>query len=162
MTWGFLYEYGVAYRLFIVSSDYPYSCRMRVVMKHKVLIIDNEAVMRGLLRSYFEADLFDVIEAEDGEKGFDVFAREKPDLVLLDINVPGKNGITMLQEVHRSLPENTVPIIVFSNVNDTIRVADLMESGSYYYLVKNDWNVRDVVRFAKNKLMRISDSLPCE
>jgi DNA-binding response OmpR family regulator len=122
-------------------------------MKQKVLIIDDDVEVRGQFKKCFEPEVFIVLEAENGEKGLALFRQESPDLVLLDMSKSHLNGRAVLQEIHSEVYDRTVPVVVFSNIDNKLQVADAMEDGSYYYLVKNDWNISGIAQFAKNKLV---------
>ena len=63
----------------------------------KILVIDDEQGIRHLLHTLLRRKGYDVILADSGEKGLEVFRRERPDVVVLDLKIPGINGLTVLQ-----------------------------------------------------------------
>jgi signal transduction histidine kinase/FixJ family two-component response regulator len=77
----------------------------------KILIIDDEESIRVLLKLSLTSKGYDVITAEDGEKGVEVFERESPPLVLTDIKMPGMDGIAVLRRIKEISPETEVIVI---------------------------------------------------
>ena len=63
----------------------------------KILVIDDEQGIRHLLHTLLRRKGYDVILADSGEKGLEVFRRERSDVVVLDLKIPGINGLTVLQ-----------------------------------------------------------------
>lgn len=76
----------------------------------KILIIDDDPNIRELYEEEFISEGFDVILAENGAEGIEKIKNELPDIIILDIGMPEKNGLDVLSEV--SSISNTVPIIV--------------------------------------------------
>ena len=81
-------------------------------MKKKILVIDDEPGIRGLLAMMLERKGYAVLLAEDGRKGLDLFRRERPDLIVLDLKMPEMDGITVLQDI-RAVTEET-PVVILT------------------------------------------------
>ena len=77
----------------------------------KILVIDDEASTRDLLKMSLESDGYTVFVAEDGPKGLEIFARENPPVVLTDIKMPGMDGIEVLRRVKEQSPDTEVIVI---------------------------------------------------
>jgi len=77
----------------------------------KLLVIDDEASTRDLLKMSLESDGYTVFVAEDGSKGLEIFARENPPVVLTDIKMPGMDGIEVLRKVKEQSPDTEVIVI---------------------------------------------------
>lgn len=80
--------------------------------KKKILIVDDEADFVLLLKIRLKANGYDTISAANGEEGIDKAIKEKPDLILLDIMMPKKDGYTMLQELRGNEEAASIPVIV--------------------------------------------------
>lgn len=80
-------------------------------MGYKILIADDEAEIRSLLRLYLENDGYSVVEAEDGIKALEMVTSEKPDLCVLDIMMPGMDGYQVLRKIRE---DNNIPVIILS------------------------------------------------
>ena len=77
----------------------------------KILVIDDEPSIRELLDTILRRKGYDVVLADTGQKGLDIFRQERPDVVVLDLKMPGMDGLTVLQHV-RSLPPNQSVVIL--------------------------------------------------
>ncbi len=77
----------------------------------KLLVIDDEASTRDLLKLSLESDGYTVLTAEDGSKGLEIFAKENPPIVLTDIKMPGMDGIEVLKRVKEQSPDAEVIVI---------------------------------------------------
>ena len=118
--------------------------------KQKILIADDEAQIREILRIYFEKEGFDVIEAEDGAAAILKVQSEKPDILLLDIMMPVLDGIEVCKQVRKM---SDLPIImVTAKDDDDDRIAGL-EIGADDYITK-PFNSREVVARVKAVLRR--------
>jgi len=77
--------------------------------KQNILLVDDKALLRDALTEYLGTDKYNIIEAEDGEKGAELFKEKEFDVVILDHILPGMNGLKTLELMKKSNPE--VPII---------------------------------------------------
>jgi DNA-binding NtrC family response regulator len=102
--------------------------------KKTVLVIDDEIAMRKNINDLLTREGFRIIESADGEKGLQHFKEYSPNLVLLDINLPKKDGITVLGEIKKINPDT--PVIVFTAYGTSERAIMAMKAGAYDYLDK--------------------------
>jgi DNA-binding response OmpR family regulator len=78
----------------------------------RVLLVEDDPDIRTILRTYLETDRFSVVEADTAAQGIDLVERSHPDLVLLDLMLPGKDGWWFLREVQRCpLPRPVVMVL---------------------------------------------------
>ena len=77
----------------------------------KILVIDDEVGIRNLLDALLHRKGYDVVLADNGQKGITVFRRERPDVVVLDLKMPGMDGFTVLQQVRSLNPKQPVIIL---------------------------------------------------
>ena len=90
---------------------------------HTVLVVDDEPMLRNLLSHLLQLEGYKVLEAEDGLTALDVVATEKPDLVLLDVMLPARNGLDVLGDLRRT---SDIPVILVSaRAEEDDRVAGL-------------------------------------
>lgn len=88
----------------------------------KILIVEDAAVVRAVLRMTLPPD-FSVIEASNAAEGAEQHAKEKPDLIITDLSMPGVSGLDLIKQIRMSDP--VVPIIAISGVKSLLRIADL-------------------------------------
>jgi|SRR5215470_1684014 len=79
--------------------------------KAQILIIDDDAETRSLLRSWLESDGYDVAVAADGAEGLEVQRKKPADIAITDIFMPGKEGMETLHEFHREFPETKLIVM---------------------------------------------------
>jgi two-component system, OmpR family, alkaline phosphatase synthesis response regulator PhoP len=118
----------------------------------KVLIVEDEASLLLSLADNLSKEGFDIIKAENGEKGLALALEEKPDLILLDILLPKMDGLTMLKKLRQDEWGKDAEVIILTNLSDNRSVSDAMEQGSYDYLIKTDWKMGDVIAKVHEKL----------
>lgn len=80
----------------------------------RVLIIDDEPHIRRLLGVRLEAEGFDVSEAVDGQEGLDLLSVSRPDLVLLDLTMPGANGFEVLARIRSTPGLSGIPVVIMT------------------------------------------------
>lgn len=78
----------------------------------KILVIDDERSIRQLLEAFFCRKGYDVVLAENGQRGLELLRHEQPDVIVLDLNMPVMNGLTVLRHVRDLNPDQ--PVIIFS------------------------------------------------
>ena len=99
----------------------------------KILLVDDEESIQILYREEFEDEGFIVISALDGEEGLEKFKVENPDIVILDLHMPGMNGVEVLRQMKRLKPK--VPVILSSAYQEYKR--DIGTWASEEYIVKS-------------------------
>ena len=119
-----------------------------------ILIVEDEVVTRTTLKSLFEAEGYNVFEAENGEQMHDFFENHAINLVIMDINLPGKNGLILAREVRDR--KNIGLIFLTGRDNDVDRILGL-EIGADDYLTK-PFNPRELTIRARNLLSRTTSS----
>ncbi len=119
-------------------------------MKSTILIADDEKEIRDLLRLYLENEDYSIVEAADGMETMAVVREKKPDLCLLDIMMPGKDGLSVLKEIRK---ESNIPVIMISaRTADAERILGL-DLGADDYIPK-PFNPLEVVARVKSNLRR--------
>ncbi len=119
-----------------------------------ILIVEDDDASRALLVSYFSAEGYRVLETEQAEDLIRLVQTEQIDLILLDINLPGKDGLTVTRELRA---ESKVGIILVTSKGDEIDRIVGLELGADDYVTK-PFNPRELLVRAKNLLVRVHDS----
>lgn len=121
-------------------------------MAYCVLVVDDEAVIRARLKGYFEKEGYRVVEAADGEQMWYEFNRQHIDLIMLDINLPGVDGLSLTRELRS---RSRVGIILVSGRDESIDKIIGLEMGADDYVTK-PFELRELLVRVKNLLWRIS------
>jgi CheY-like chemotaxis protein len=104
----------------------------------RVLIVDDEAEVRKTLTEVLRAmrypDGLEIEGAPDGQEGLDAVMRARPDLVLLDLQMPRMSGLTVLRQIRQMEPR--LPVIVITATADTQMAAEALREGAVAYLPK--------------------------
>lgn len=103
-------------------------------MSYSVLIVDDEALTLATISRGLTAEGFEIFTAASGEEGLRIFHVEKPDLVLLDIVLPGIDGVEVLRQIKASTPASIV--LMMSAYHMVDRAVEAMKLGAYDYLIK--------------------------
>ena len=115
--------------------------------RKKILVVDDEESIHLLYREELEEEGYEVISAMTGEEGLKLFQEEKPDLVILDINMPGMDGIEVLRQMKQMSPD--VPVILSSAYPEYKQ--DLASWASDDYIVKS-FNLDELKNSVKRHL----------
>jgi CheY-like chemotaxis protein len=84
----------------------------------KILLVDDDPLIHALYKRHLEREGFEVFTAQDGVQGLAVAAQTNPDLIVMDVLMPGKDGLTTLRELRQNEATRTVPVIaITSNVS---------------------------------------------
>lgn len=102
-------------------------------MKKRVLLIDDEPRVRASLKTVLEPT-YEILEAADAAEGLQIFKRESPHLVLLDVILPGTDGLAMLQTMRAE--DRAVPVIMLTGTKSVKTAVDAMKLGAADYLSK--------------------------
>lgn len=101
-----------------------------------ILVVDDEAAVRSLLRDTLELDGYDVIEAADGPEALAKYTAEKPDGLILDIMMPRMSGIDVLREIRADALGADLPVILLTAAGDDKTTWDGWSAGASCYLTK--------------------------
>ena len=119
-------------------------------MMKKILIVDDEKNIRDLLNIYLQKAGFDTVQAKNGQEALDLFEKEKPHLILLDLMLPYVNGIAVAKKIRR---HSNVPILMLTaKAEEDDRISGL-DLGADDYVVK-PFSPREVVARVKSLLRR--------
>ena len=102
----------------------------------KVLVIDDEAPIRLLCRVNLEAEKMEVLEAADGESGLETARAEKPDVILLDVMMPGMDGWAVAERLFEDAATSEIPLVFLTARAELRDRARGLELGGVDYITK--------------------------
>jgi two-component system alkaline phosphatase synthesis response regulator PhoP len=101
-----------------------------------VLIIEDDTDIRNFAMRVLEMEGYNVLEANDGEKGMEIIRETTLDIVVLDLRLPGRDGWSVLDEIRHSPSLSSLPVVVISAVAETTQRRRTMRMGANRYLIK--------------------------
>jgi DNA-binding response OmpR family regulator len=118
----------------------------------KVLIVEDDEGFRAILEKSFEGTEFLAIAVPDGETALEKAREEKPDLVLLDIMLPGIDGVQVAAKLKEE--GNDVPVMFLTNVKDSAKISEAMmiKGGDVDYIVKTDIRIENIIERVRQRL----------
>lgn len=118
----------------------------------KILIIEDEKILADMYHERFTQAGFKVSSAFDAEEGLVLAKKEKPDLIVLDILLPRKNGISFLKKLRETPEGSSVLVIAFSNYDDPEIKEQAQKLGAKDYLIKTNYTPEEIVNKVKEYL----------
>ncbi len=106
------------------------------LMKNHILIVEDEEDIRELVRYNLEREGFSVSEAESGEEGLKKVLKKRPDLILLDLMLPGKDGMQVCRELKQNEEARSIPILMMTARGEESDIVAGLELGAEDYIVK--------------------------
>lgn len=114
-------------------------------MAKKILFIEDDPALQKALGNFLREQGYDVHAAADGAEGLAMAARELPDLILLDLILPGMRGLEVLKAMRRDETLQAVPVMVLTNVESNESIEQAIELGARAYLVKTSYSLDEVL-----------------
>jgi len=118
----------------------------------KILFIEDDKFLRELIIQKLGKEGFEVIEASEGEAGLAKMKEEKPDLVLLDLILPGIDGFEVLHRAKEDSVLASIPIIILSNLGQKDDIQKGVDLGAVDYLIKAHFTPGEIVEKVKATL----------
>ena len=134
-------------------------------MAYTILVVDDEALTQRTISRALREEGYEVCLASSGEEALEVFPREKPDIVLLDVVLPGIDGIEVLRNVRKQAP--TAIVLMMSAYHQVERAVEAMKLGAFDYLIKpfHLADLSNTIRRASEMLqlrIRVSETVQSE
>jgi len=114
-------------------------------MAKKILIIEDDKFLRELIGQKLLKEGYDIVEAVDGEKGIKSIKDEKPDLVLLDLILPGMDGFEVLTKIKEDAGIAQIPVIILSNLGQKDDIEKGLKMGAVDYLIKAHFTPGEII-----------------
>ena len=118
----------------------------------KILVVEDEQALREMYETKLKIAGFEVETAEDGEEAIKKIKNNTPDLTLLDIMLPKKNGFDVLEEVRKEKDLASLPIIMLTNLSQESDIKLAVSLGARDYIIKSNIMLNDLVNKVKSHL----------
>jgi len=119
-----------------------------------ILIVEDDNFLRELLSKKISSESFDVLEAETGEIGVKIIDESPPDLVLLDLMLPGMDGFEVLRRAKSNSKTAKIPIIILSNLGNEKDIDRGYKLGADGYLIKSNFSPAEIINKINEMLSR--------
>jgi len=111
----------------------------------KILVVEDDPFLANLLRLRLEKEKIEVIQAKDGEEALQKIKEIEPDLILLDLILPKKSGFEVLEDISLNPSLRNKPVIILSNLGQTVDVQRGKQLGAVEYFVKAKISIDDLI-----------------
>lgn len=115
----------------------------------RIVLVEDEELLADLIEKKLLRLGYEVKVAEDGEEGIFLIKQEKPDLVLLDILLPKRTGMEVMEAMREDKDTKDLPVIIISNSGQEVEVERAKELGAKDWLVKTNFDPEEVIEKVK-------------
>lgn len=118
----------------------------------KVLIVEDDSLLLKVLSERFMKDNFEVATVENGLEALDVVKKFHPDIIMLDLIIPGIDGFAVLKQLKADTETKNIPVAVLSNLEEVGDVKSVKALGAEEYFIKANTEMKQIVEYAKKRL----------
>ncbi|MFH0987295.1 MAG: response regulator [Patescibacteria group bacterium] len=118
----------------------------------KILFMEDEFTLQKTVGEFLGKAGYKIIHALDGEIGLSLVIKEKPDLILLDLILPKIDGFEVLKRIKENQETKNIPVIILTNLEESVDIGKSLELGATTYLVKSDHSLDDILTKVKQTL----------
>ena len=122
--------------------------------KAKILIIKDDKFLLKLYTDKLKRENFEVVSSLTGEEGLTKVFTEKPDLIILDLVLPRKNGFDVLCEIRLDPITKEIPVIILTNLGQDSDIKMGLDLGASAYLVKTDFSINELPAVVREHLIK--------
>lgn len=115
-------------------------------MGKKILIVEDDKFLRDVIAKKLVKEGYIIIEAMNGEEGLLKIKEDKPDLILLDLILPGMDGFEFLELIKKNQESSQIPVVILSNLGQRDEIKRGFELGAIDYLVKAHFPPSEIVK----------------
>ena len=124
-----------------------------ILEKNNILIVEDDMFLQGLATTKLEKEGFEMLVAGDGNDASKILETSTPDLVILDIILPGTtDGLGILKKIRENIKTKQTPVIMFSNMSDDTNVQKAKDLGANEYMVKSNFTLDELADKIKELL----------
>jgi len=121
-------------------------------MAKKILLIEDEEIMCSLLYGRLINEGYDVKVTKNGEEGLLAMRESRPDLILLDIVMPKKDGFEVMEEMQKDKNLQSIPVVIISNSGQPVELNRAKDLGAKDWLIKTEFDPQEVVDKVKKQI----------
>jgi len=118
-------------------------------LKKKILIVEDDRSLQNALVEIISREGFEAVSAFDGEEAMEKLKEGKPDLILLDIILPKKDGYEVLEEIKKDEKTKNIPVLILTNLEEIDNVQKALDLGATTFMVKSDFSLKDILEKIK-------------
>ena len=118
----------------------------------KILLVEDEVTLLEFLSKKLSQEGYKVTVAEDGEDALKKMREDKPDLILLDIIMPKKDGFDVLEEMNKKKEFKKIPVIIVSNSGQPVELERAKKLGIKDWLIKTEFDPQEVISKVKKQI----------
>ncbi|OGL78304.1 hypothetical protein A3F28_00340 [Candidatus Uhrbacteria bacterium RIFCSPHIGHO2_12_FULL_57_11] len=120
--------------------------------KPRILIVEDNLTLLNLIKEKVKSEGWTALTAVDGDEAAKKIWTQKPDLILLDLLLPKRDGVSVLREMRSRKETADIPVVVLTNLSDGETVEAVMAEGGTDFLVKTDYTLDDVMARVRQRL----------
>lgn len=113
--------------------------------KKKILIVEDDRSLQNALVETIRQEGYETASAFNGEEGLEKLEEFAPDLVLLDIILPKKDGYEVLEQLKKDEKTKNIPVLILTNLEEVDNVQKALDLGATTFMVKSDFSLKDVM-----------------
>lgn len=121
-------------------------------MSKKIIFIEDESELQRAVTGILAKEDYQVFSALDGESGLKLAEKERPDLILLDLIMPKKDGFEVLRELKQNENTKNIPVIILTNLEGGTEIEKVLSLGATTYLIKTNYRLEEVIEKIKQTL----------
>jgi len=121
-------------------------------MDYTILIVEDDKFLRELISKKLISEEFKIEEAIDGEEGLKKLQEMKPDIILLDLILPGLDGFEVLERIKDNPATGSIPVLILSNLGQKDEIEKGLKLGAVDFLVKAHFTPEEIVQKIKQVL----------
>jgi len=120
--------------------------------KKKILLIEDEQIIIDILVKKLKKEGYDIVVAMNGNQGLEKMRSQAPDVILLDMVMPQKGGMEVLEEMNKDKGLKKIPVIIISNSGQPVELDRAMTLGVSDWLVKTEFDPEEIIEKVKKQV----------
>ncbi len=112
----------------------------------KILVVEDDKFLREMISRKLDKEGYEVVQAVDGEMGEKKVKEEKPDIVLLDLILPGMDGFDVLERIKKDEEISHIPVVILSNLGQKSEVERGLNLGAVDFLIKAHFTPAEIIK----------------